>query len=121
MSTLSSEVHATSERPPPPRLKVVGGFEISIATATAWAERLTGIKLDPYSNLGTVLHTISAKVRPHGARFMDVGEELGVNCMIITRVAAFAGYQGMDPKLIPQFEENERETAARKLLEEEGV
>jgi len=124
MSALSSEVYATSEPAPArryPRSKVVGGFEISNATATAWAERLSGRKLDPYSNFGTILKTISKKVEPHGARFTDVGEEAGVNFMIITRVARFAGYKDMDPKLIPQFKENERETAARKLLEAEGM
>jgi hypothetical protein len=41
--------------------------------------------------------------------------------MIITRVTAFAGYKDMDPNLIPQFKESEREAAARKLLEEEGT
>lgn len=124
MSTLSSEVHATSEPATArrhPRLKVVGGFEISIATATAWAERLSGRKLHPYSNLATVLKTISKRVQPYGASFLDVGEVVGVNCMIITRVAAFAGYKDMDPCLIPQFKESEREAAARKLLAEEGM
>ncbi|KIL67781.1 hypothetical protein M378DRAFT_9059 [Amanita muscaria Koide BX008] len=35
--------------------------------------------------------------------------------------ARFRGYKDMDPKLIPQFEEGEREAIARKLLKAEGI
>ena len=40
--------------------------------------------------------------------------------MVVTQSAAFRGWKGMDPELIPKFEEGEREAIARDLLEMEG-
>ena len=46
---------------------------------------------------------------------------MDVSYMVITQSAWFKGYKDMDPSLIPQFEEGEREAVARKLLDEQGV
>ena len=53
--------------------------------------------------------------RPYGIKFEDIGE---VDLMIITQSARFKGYKDMDPAIIPQFEEFEREAIARRLLNE---
>lgn len=94
---------------------------ISTETATAWASRLSGRDLHPYHDSPSVSKIIFDKVRPYRANFQEVWEELGVNYMVITQSARFQGYKDMDPSLIPQFEEGEREAMARQLLEEEGV
>ncbi|KAM6490926.1 hypothetical protein JOM56_013630 [Amanita muscaria] len=60
------------------------------------------------------------KVRPHGADFANISETEEPCYMVITQSACFQGYKDMDPKLIPQFEEGEREAIARKLLKAEG-
>ena len=104
-----------------PRTKLVGGFEVSTAAATAWASRLTNTELDPIRNWPTVLDTIREKICPHGADFMDVSEDSNPAYMVVTQFKQFPkGYKGMDPKFIPQFREGEPEVIARKLLEEEG-
>ncbi|KAF8958812.1 hypothetical protein BDZ97DRAFT_1840808, partial [Flammula alnicola] len=41
--------------------------------------------------------------------------------MVMTQSAPFSGWKGMDPELIPEFEEGEREAVARELLEMEGI
>ena len=46
---------------------------------------------------------------------------MDVSYMVITQSAWFNGYKDMDPSLIPQFEEGDREAVARKLLDEQGV
>ncbi|KAM6494252.1 hypothetical protein JOM56_010613 [Amanita muscaria] len=61
------------------------------------------------------------KVRPHGADFANISETEEPCYMVITQSARFQGYKDMDPKLIPQFEEGEREAIARKLLKAEGL
>jgi hypothetical protein len=104
-----------------PRNKVVGGFPISTPVATAWASCLSGEELHPYHDSPSVLQAIHDKVRPHGASFIDVAEDASPTYMLVTQSARFKGYKDMDPKLIPQFKEGEREAIARKLLEEEGV
>jgi hypothetical protein len=99
----------------------VGGFVISAETAIAWASRLKGRELHLPRDSPSIWKVIFDKVRLHHANFLDVGEELGVDYMIITQSARFQGYKDMDPALIPRFEEGEREVTARQLLEEEGV
>jgi hypothetical protein len=39
-------------------------------------------------------------------------EEVGKDYMVITQSARFKGYKGMDPSLIPQFEQGEKEVIA---------
>ena len=88
--------------------------------ATAWPSRLVGEELHPYHDQPSVSMILSGKVRPYSADFVDVTETNEPAYMLITQSARFNGYKGMDPKLIPQFKESEREAFARKLLEEEG-
>ena len=40
--------------------------------------------------------------------------------MVVTQEAPFSGWKGMDPKLIPKFEEGQQEGIARDLLDAEG-
>ena len=49
-----------------------------------------------------------------------MGEVPDAEFMVVTQRKSFNGYLGMDPSLIPQFEEGEREAHVRKLLEAEG-
>lgn len=93
---------------------------MSAETAISCASRLSGkeLQVPPDSPLWKVIFD---KVRPYRANFREVGEELGVNYMVITQSARFqGGYKDMDPKLIPLSDEGEREAIGRKLLEEEG-
>ena len=40
--------------------------------------------------------------------------------MVVTQSTPFNGWKGMDPELIPKFEEDQREAIPRNLLETEG-
>ncbi len=65
---------------------------------------------------------IEDKLVPYGSRFSFVGEELDAEFMVVTQTSVFKnGYLGMNPALIPQFKEGEREKFVRKVLEEEGM
>ena len=57
---------------------------------------------------GTVLRQSSL-----GVNFRDVGQVAGIESMVINLSAWFKGYKDMDPKLIPQSKEGEREANAR--------
>ena len=48
------------------------------------------------------------------------GPESYKQYMVVTQSAPFCGWKGMDPALIPKFEEGEREDVARDLLGVEG-
>lgn len=104
-----------------PRHLRLGGFLMNIETAAAWASRLTGGKLDPIRDSPTIHSVILERVKPYRVNFRPVGEVMDVSYMVITRSARFKGYKDMDPSLIPQFKEGEREAVGRKLLDEEGV
>ena len=104
-----------------PRRIRIGGFLMNVETATAWASRLTGRTLDPIRNSPTICNVILKTVKPYRVNFKPVGEVMDVSYMVITQSAWFKGYKDMDPSLIPQFEEGEREAVARKLLDEQGV
>lgn len=119
MSLLSDSQSTTTRKIP--RRSRMGGFEMSVKTATAWASRIIGEDLDPQYDSSTVWQVIFDKVRPYRVNFTDVGEVAGLNYMLITQSAKFRGYRGMDPALIPQFEEGEREAIARKVLAAEDV
>jgi len=104
-----------------PRFRRIGGFVISPEAAAAWASRLTGKELHPEYDYPSIWQSIFEKIRPYRVKFEDVGEVAGVDLMVITQSARFKGYKDMDPALIPQFKEGEREGIARKLLDEEGI
>jgi hypothetical protein len=99
----------------------MGGFLMNVETATAWASRLTGRTLDPIRNIPTIYNVILQTVCPYRVDFKTVGEVADVSYMDIAQSAWFKGYKDMDPSLIPQFEEGEREAVARKPLDEQGV
>ena len=76
----------------------------------------------PHSeNSPTIGNVILKTVKPYRVNFKPVGEVMDVSYMVITQSAWFKGYKDMDPSLIPQFEEGDREAVARKLLDEQGV
>ena len=76
----------------------------------------------PHSeNSPTIYNVILKTVRPYRVNLKPVGEVMDVSYMVITQSAWFKGYKDMDPSLIPQFEEGDREAVARKLLDEQGV
>jgi hypothetical protein len=108
----------------PPRRSVVGGFVFDNATCVAWGSRLIMEPLDPeirndsIAAFWAIMEKVEAK--PYQAYFTMFGPESYKQYMIVTQSAPFRGWKGMDPKLIPRFEEGEREAVARKLLEAEG-
>ncbi len=90
-------------------------------TAIEWASRIGNERLAK-DDIYWVWELIEDKLVPYGSRFSFVGEELDAEFMVVTQTSVFKnGYLGMDPALIPQFKEGEREKIARKLLEEEGT
>ncbi|KIL58380.1 hypothetical protein M378DRAFT_200530 [Amanita muscaria Koide BX008] len=104
-----------------PRRVRLGGFVMSAESAVAWGSNISGKELHLPRNNPTVCKVILDKVRSYNVNFRDVGEVAGIDYMVITQSAWFQGYKDMDPELIPQFEEGEREAIARQLLEAEGV
>ncbi|TFK33951.1 hypothetical protein BDQ12DRAFT_383333 [Crucibulum laeve] len=114
-----------------PRRTILGGFKMNGKTAAAWAQREFKLLAPPERQYelrsgldgddSTILKIINIKVAPYGAEFMRIGEgEKDLEWMIVTQSAPFNGYVGMDPRLIPQFQEGSREEYARGLLVEEG-
>ena len=93
---------------------------MNVKTAAVWASTIRGRELHPPRDNPTILMVLFDKVRPYRVNFRDVGEVAGIDYMVITQSAWFKGYKDMDPTLIPQFEEGEREAVARQLLEAEG-
>ncbi|KAF8814382.1 hypothetical protein BYT27DRAFT_7266186 [Phlegmacium glaucopus] len=59
--------------------------------------------------------------KPHNSFFTMIGSESYRYYMVVTQSELFLGWKGMDPELVPKFEEGEREAAARELLKAEGV
>lgn len=55
--------------------------------------------------------------RPYRTRFIMFGPECYQQYVVVTQSAAFDGWKGLDPELIPKFEEGKREAIARELLE----
>ena len=121
MSISTSALSQHSAKPLSPRRIRMCGFVMTPETAAAWASRITGKELDPYRNIPTVWEIILKKVQPYRINFKDVGEVARRDYMVITQSAWFKGYKDMDPSLIPQFEEGDKEAIARQLLEEEGL
>ncbi|KAF8816922.1 hypothetical protein BYT27DRAFT_7205301 [Phlegmacium glaucopus] len=60
-------------------------------------------------------------LKPYCARFIMFGPESYKQYMVVTQSSPFCGWKGMDPELIPKFEEGEREAVAKELLEAEGI
>jgi hypothetical protein len=58
--------------------------------------------------------------KPHRGFFTMVGSECYKEYMVVTQSAPFRGWKGMDPELIPKFEEGEHEAVVRELLKAEG-
>ena len=108
----------------PSRDTIVGGYVIDNATCVAWGSRIVGEPLNPDRKGDSIgaLSVIMGKVeeKPYYARFIMFGTESCREYMVITQSAPFNGWKGMDPALIPKFEEGEREAIARVLLEAEG-
>ena len=90
----------------------------------AWGSRILGEPLNPDRNGDSIgaLSLIMGKVeeKPYHACFIMFGPESYKQYMVVTQSAPFNGWKGMDPALIPKFEEGEREAVARVLLEAEG-
>jgi hypothetical protein len=106
----------------PPRLVIIGGFVIDIDTCAAWGSRILGEYLDPKTKVNTAYGVIVYKLlREYKTNFTGIGETTGSEWMVVTQSARFKGWKDMDPALIPQFQEGEREAIARKLLEQEGA
>ncbi|TFK33359.1 hypothetical protein BDQ12DRAFT_727797 [Crucibulum laeve] len=116
---------------PEPRSLIMGGFTMSGETAAAWAQREFKLLAPPERQYkiqprlcrddNTIKKIIKIKVAPYGAEFMQIGEGFkDLDWMIVTQSAPFSGYVGMDPQLIPQFQEGSREEYARGLLAKEG-
>jgi len=121
MSALSKYQPNTARRIP--RRNRWGGFAMSPDTAGAWASRLLGEELHPIHDLHTICKVVLNVVRPYRVNFKIIGEVWPAEgqYMLITQSAKFDGYKGMDPSSIPEFEEGELETTARRLLEEQGT
>ena len=106
----------------PPRDSVMGGYVIDNATCVAWGSRILGEPLYPDRENDSIgaFCLILGKVERYSADFIMFGPECFKQYMVVTQSALFRGWKGMDPKLIPKFEEGDREAIARDLLEAEG-
>ncbi|KAF9482902.1 hypothetical protein BDN70DRAFT_800731 [Pholiota conissans] len=114
----------------PPTDEVIGGFLLDAPTCTAWGTRISkrDVPLDPNvkNDCLRAVWNISNIVeeKPYNVLFGMVGAHNDVSevwYMVITQKKAFNGWHGMDPGLIPQFEEGKGEVRVRELLEAEGV
>ena len=105
----------------PPRRSIVGGYVIDHATCVAWGSRIVNVPLNPetesFGALSIVMRELDEKYR---TRFIMFGPESYKQYMVVTQSAAFSGWKGMDPRLIPKFKEGTVEAIARDLLEAEG-
>jgi hypothetical protein len=107
----------------PPRREIVGGYVIDNPTGVAWGSRLLNEPLNPdvendsMNAFSIIMMTIQREYR---TRFIMIGPECYGQYMVVTQSAAFSGWKGVDPELIPKFKEGEREAVARDLLEAEG-
>ena len=108
----------------PPRRSIVGGFVIDNATCVAWGSRILHEPLNPDVENDSIgaLSLIQRKLenKPYRTDFIMFGPECYKQYMIVTQSAEFNGWKGMDPRLIPKFEEGKREAIARDLLAAEG-
>ena len=129
ISDLPSNTPQTSypsgpSRKNPPRRSIVGGYVIDNATCVAWGSRILDEPLDPdrRSDSSGAFSIIMLKLdkKPYYTRFIMFGPESYKQYMVVTQSAPFNGWKGMDPGLIPKFEERNREAIARNLLEAEG-
>jgi hypothetical protein len=108
----------------PPRHLIIGGYVLDNTTVVNWGSRFANRHLDPAvenDSLAALFHIkkIFAGNR-YGMDFIMVGEECFTEYMVMTQSKRFSGWEGMDPKLIPQFKEGELEAMCRKFLEQEG-
>ena len=108
----------------PPRRSIVGGYVIDNATCVAWGSRILDEPLDSdrVSDSSGAFSIIMQKLgkKPYYTRFIMFGPESYKQYMVVTQSAPFNGWKGMDPGLIPKFEEGNLEAIARDLLEAEG-
>ena len=108
----------------PRRNWIVGGYVINNATCVAWGSRILSEPLDPEAVNGSmaalwaIMRKLSESYMTHFAMF---GPESYKQYMIVTQSSPFCGWVGMNPQLIPKFEEGEREAIAREFLEVEGA
>jgi hypothetical protein len=95
---------------------------IDNATAVAWGSRLLDEPINPEDDpINTFTIIMVTLKRQYRTRFIMIGPEYYKQYMIVTQSAPFSGWKGMDPELIPKFEEGQREAIARDLLEAEGM
>ena len=92
------------------------------AAYVAWGSRILEKPLKPEvrrDSFCLVMKKIERK--PYNAYFTTmIGPESYKLYMVVTQSKLFLGWKGMDPKLIPLFDEGEHEDAARELLKAEG-
>ena len=106
----------------PPRRVILGGYVIDDDTCRAWGSRIAGISFPP-EHVHAAYSAISYQLdKEYNTKFTPVGKETGCReWMVATQSAKFNGWKGMDPALIPRFEEGYREEIARQLLAEHGT
>ncbi|KAF8801415.1 hypothetical protein BYT27DRAFT_7226790 [Phlegmacium glaucopus] len=80
------------------------GYVIDNATCIAWATRILKEPISPEVKNQSVYATSIVMQKVRGKPYPP-----------------FRGWKGMDPELIPKFEEGEREAVAKELLEAEGI
>ncbi|KAF8235364.1 hypothetical protein L208DRAFT_1257500 [Tricholoma matsutake] len=118
---MSKSPDSSAHTPRYPRRVRLGGFVMSTESAVAWASNISSKELHLPRNNPTVCRVILNKICSYHVNFWDVGEVAGIDYMVITQSGWFKGYKDMDPKLILQFGEGEREAIAWQLLEAEGI
>jgi hypothetical protein len=117
---MSNQTRMSSRQQRPPRsIRLQGGFVISQETAIEWANRLAPIKLTR-DDMSVVWQFIERRISPKGVIFSILGDLDGGEFMVVTQKKRFVGEVGMDPNLIPQFQEGNFEARARQMLDAEG-
>jgi len=108
----------------PPRHSVVGGYVINNATCVTWGSCIIMRPLHPeiWNDSIAAFCIIMQKVeaKPYHAFFTMFGPDSYKQYMVMTQSVPFCRWKGMDPELIPRFEEGKCEAVARELLEAEG-
>ena len=78
------------------------------------------VEKDSMRAFSIVLVRTAENFMPYRTRFIMFGSEFNKQYMVVTQRAPFSGWKGIDPELIPNFKEGEREAVARDFLEAQG-